>query len=253
MFLLADVASCSPSPTPIPHFRGLLTARSSQHSSAVTVDVQPPDSRYGQDTERAESAGPSADVAPIEGSERESATVPTIPAVNVSAAAHIMAEAASSSLASVPAGTPVALLSALIGQVGGASIGSQISTSPPLGVQFFQALGRWMSGPADTVVPTTVGDSFARVLAGQLLPVPPMPDNLDSLNWDEVSSDLDNQGARTLVDCCDPDGRRLPPAARSLADAERCDGSDRRGRVESRKENGRTTGRTVPAMAFAGF
>ena len=186
--------------------------------SAVAGDVRQADSSFTQTPALVKSADPNADGAPIDVSEREAPAVPTIPAV--SAAAHIAAVAASNSLASLPADTPVGLLGALIGQIGGASTGRQISTSQPLADQFFQALARWMSGPADTVVPITASDSYARVLAGQLLPVPPTPDSLDSLNWDEVISDLDFQSARNLLDYREPDDGRLLPAAKSLADAD---------------------------------
>ena len=180
-------------------------------SSTVADDTQPTDSLYVQAV--IVSAGAGTNAAPIEGSEQEAPAVPTVAAVG--ALAHVTAAAASSSLASMTAGTPVGLLGALIGQVSGAFMSSQISTSQPLGVQFFQALGRWITGPADTVVPSTVSDSFAGVLTGQLLPIPPTPDALDNLNWDEVSSD-----ARDLLDRHDTDDGRFLLAARSLADAD---------------------------------
>ena len=59
------------------------------------------------------------------------------------------------------------------------------------------------------------GNEPGELLAGQFLPVPPMPDSLDNLNWDEVSSD-----ARDLLDRHGTDDGRFLPAARSLAGAD---------------------------------
>jgi hypothetical protein len=181
--------------------------------STAASDVQPADSRYAHHTAIVESVGPSADTATIEGNEREAAAVPTIAAVNVSAASHVVI-ATRNSLASMSAGASAAgLLSAFAFQIGGASMGIATDGSPCLAGIFIQALARWTNGPAETIIPVTMGDSFKRLLAGQLLPLLPTADDLDNLNGDNVSSDLEWRDAGDLLNCCDP---RKTPAHQPL-------------------------------------
>jgi hypothetical protein len=93
------------------------------------------------------------------------------------------------------AGTLASPVGAFVAQVGGTFLGSQGSAGQRLGDPFFQALTHWISGPPDSIPTSTLNDSFERVLAGQLLPLPRTGDRLDNLNWDEVSMDLEWQGA----------------------------------------------------------
>jgi hypothetical protein len=167
--------------------------------SAVAEDVQRADGRYTQKTAILESAVPNADTASIEGSEWEAPAAPTAAAANVSAAAHAMKTAASSSFALMIAGASASTLGGLAFEVGGASMGLQISASQRLNDQILLALGRWISSPADTLHPSTVGDPFMGLLSRQLLPVLPTPDSVGNVNWDELSGDLDLHDAGDLL------------------------------------------------------
>jgi uncharacterized repeat protein (TIGR03803 family) len=146
---------------------------------SAASDVQPTDSRYAKDTAMVESAGPNADVAPIEATAQEAAAVPTVAAVHVSAAPHVMAIAGSSALASISAGTLVSPLGAFVLQVGGPSLG-------------FPANGGQRQGDQPFLL---VKASFEPVVGAQFLPLSPPAEYLD-LNGDEISSDLDWQGPR---------------------------------------------------------
>jgi hypothetical protein len=150
-----------------------------------------------------ESAAPRADAAPLEVSAPEAAAVRALAMVYVSPAAHVNAIVASGSLASMTAGTSASPLSAFVFQVGGTSIGLQISANQRMADQFFQMLAHGMNLPADPIFTSTASASLENVLVGQLLPpLPPTADSLDYLNWDEVSSDLDWQGTGDPRNCC---------------------------------------------------
>ncbi len=186
LVMLAPALATTPVVTP-----GLEVAA---FASTTTRDIQPADGHYAQNATIVESADPSVDAAPIEGSEREAAATPAMATVNVGAFANFAAIVAGSSFAAMSASTSASPLGGLVLQVGGSLLGIPVSASPRPSDQFFQAHAHWFGGPTDTVLTSTVNDSFARILAGQLLPLPPMADSLDNLNWDEVSSDLNWEG-----------------------------------------------------------
>jgi hypothetical protein len=162
--------------------------------SPVAEDIQRADGRV-----IIESAVPNADTASIEGSEWEAPATPTAAAANASAAAHAMKTAGSSFFASMIAGASASTLGGLGFEIGGPSMGLQISASQRLNDQILQALEHWISRPADLHYPSTVSDPIMGVLSRQLLPVLPTSDSVDNVNWDELSGDLDLHGVGHLL------------------------------------------------------
>jgi hypothetical protein len=100
-------------------------------------------------------------------------------------------------------------LGAIVLKVGSAAVGLPVISSQRQGDQFFQALAHWIGCiPPDSILTSIVTDTFERILAGRLLPLPPTADSLDKLNWEEVSYDLNGKGAADR-------GQRNPPASQA--------------------------------------
>jgi uncharacterized repeat protein (TIGR03803 family) len=204
------------SPTPVGALVSIPGVEAATIVSATAGDVPEVNSRSAKGAAMVESAGASADGAPIAASDREAAAVPNVAVVNVSGFGPVIAITAGSSLASMTAGTPAGLLGAFAVQISGVGPGLQLTAGQRGSDQFFQALGHWISGPAYLSPTNMVSDTFGSALAGQLLPVPPTADSLDYLNWNEVSSDVDWEG---IGDPLMWRGRNDPPAHQLLMPA----------------------------------
>jgi len=90
--------------------------------------------------------------------------------------------------------------------------------------QLFQALANGIANPSDPTLVATFKDAWERVPSSRLFDSPFMLYNLESLNWDEVGSDLDGERIDNLTALVDyhrqgeASSHRTPPTDQHAAD-----------------------------------